>query len=138
MKRFLKTDGWNIIEEEFHIKNQRASESIFSIGNGRIGQRGNFEETYTGDTLQGSYIAGIYFQDRTRVGWWKNGYPRYFSRMPNAPYWSGINLRLIDEELNLEVWDINEFERKLLMKEGLSERTFTVTSPKGYTLKIHV
>jgi len=43
--------------------------------------------------------------------------------MPNAPYWSGINLRLIDEELNLEVWDINEFERKLLMKEGLSERT---------------
>jgi maltose phosphorylase len=138
MKRFLKTDGWNIIEEEFHIKNQRASESIFSIGNGRIGQRGNFEETYTGDTLQGSYIAGIYFQDRTRVGWWKNGYPRYFSRMPNAPYWSGINLRLIDEELNLEVWDINEFEHKLLMKEGVSERTFTVTSPKGYTLKIHV
>jgi len=62
MKRFLKTDGWNIIEEEFHIKNQRASESIFSIGNGRIGQRGNFEETYTGDTLQGSYIAGIYFR----------------------------------------------------------------------------
>ena len=138
MNRYLKIDGWNIIEEDFHTKNQRASESIFSIGNGRIGQRGNFEENYTGDTLQGSYIAGIYFQDRTRVGWWKNGYPRYFSRMPNAPYWSGINLRLIDEELNLEEWDINKFERKLLMKEGLSERTFTVTSPKGNTLQIHV
>ncbi|WP_321424222.1 family 65 glycosyl hydrolase domain-containing protein [uncultured Bacteroides sp.] len=138
MNRYLKIDGWNIIEEDFHAKNQRASESIFSIGNGRIGQRGNFEETYTGDTLQGSYIAGLYFQDRTRVGWWKNGYPRYFSRMPNAPYWSGINLRLIDEELNLEEWDINKFERKLLMKEGIAERTVTVTSPKGHTLQIHV
>ena len=138
MKRYLKTDEWNIIEEDFHAKNLRDSESIFSMGNGRIGQRGNFEETYTGDTLQGSYIAGIYFQDRTRVGWWKNGYPRYFSRMPNAPYWSGINLRLIDEELNLEVWDVDKFQRKLLMKEGTSERTFTVTSPKGHTLQIHV
>ncbi len=138
MNRYLKIDKWSIVEEEFKEKNLRASESIFSIGNGRIGQRGNFEETYTGDTLQGSYIAGIYFQDRTRVGWWKNGYPRYFSRMPNAPYWSGINLRLIDEELNLEEWDILQFERKLLMKEGISERTFTVTSPKGNSLKIHV
>ncbi|BEG98187.1 family 65 glycosyl hydrolase domain-containing protein [Bacteroides sedimenti] len=138
MKKYLKTDEWNIIEEGFHVKDQRASESIFSIGNGRIGQRGNFEEKYTGDTLQGSYIAGIYFQDRTRVGWWKNGYPRYFSRMPNAPYWSGINLRLIDEELDLELWDVDQFDRKLSMRDGISERTFTVTSPKGYTLQIHV
>lgn len=138
MNKFLKVDEWTIIEEDFHMKDMRASESIFSIGNGRIGQRGNFEESYTGDTLQGSYLAGIYFQDRTRVGWWKNGYPRFFSRMPNAPFWSGINLRLIDEELNLAEWDIESFERRLLMKEGISERTFVVTSPKGHTLKVQV
>ncbi len=138
MNRYFKVDGWNIIEDDFHVKNLRASESIFSMGNGRIGQRGNFEEAYTGDTLQGSYLAGIYFQDRTRVGWWKNGYPSFFSRMPNAPYWSGINLRLIDEELNLGEWDIEKFERRLVMKEGLSKRTFTVSSPKGHTLQIHV
>lgn len=75
MKKFLKTDEWNIIEEGFHADNLRASESIFSLGNGRLGQRGNFEETYSSDSLQGSYVAGISFLDRTRVGWWKNGYP---------------------------------------------------------------
>jgi maltose phosphorylase len=26
-----------------------------------MGQRANFEESYSGDTFQGSYIAGIYY-----------------------------------------------------------------------------
>lgn len=138
MKKFLKTDEWNIIEEGFHADNLRASESIFSLGNGRLGQRGNFEETYSSDSLQGSYVAGISFLDRTRVGWWKNGYPHFFSRIPNAPNWSGIHLRLIDEEVDLAQWDVDSFERRLDMKKGISYRDFEVTSPKGNTLKIHV
>lgn len=138
MKKFLGIDEWNIIENNFHADRLRASESIFSLGNGRFGQRGNFEESYSSDTLQGSYVAGITFLDRTRVGWWKNGYPRFFSRIPNAPNWSGIYLRLIDEELDLAQWDIESYSRRLDMKEGISYRDFEVTSPKGNTLKIHV
>ena len=138
MKQFLKVDEWNIIEEGFHPDNMRASESIFSLGNGRFGQRGNFEETYSSDSLQGSYVAGITFLDRTRVGWWKNGYPRFFSRVPNAPDWSGIYLRLIDEELDLAHWDVEAYRRRLDMREGISYRDFRVTSPKGHTLEVHV
>ena len=57
-----------IIEKGFNPANSRISESIFSIGNGRMGQRANFEENYTGDSLQGSYVAGVYYEDKTR-GW---------------------------------------------------------------------
>lgn len=138
MKKMLKTDEWNIIEEAFHADFQRGSESIFSLGNGRFGQRGNFEETYSSDSLPGSYLAGISYLDRTRVGWWKNGYPKYFSRIPNSPNWSGIYVRLIDEEVDLAVWDVVNFTRRLNMKEGVSYRDFEVTSPKGNTLRIHV
>ena len=138
MKKFLKVDEWNIIEEGFHADNLRASESIFSLGNGRFGQRGNFEESYSSDSLQGSYVAGITFLDRTRVGWWKNGYPRFFSRIPNTPDWSGIYVRLIDEELDLAHWDVESYERRLDMKAGISYRDFRVTSPKGNTLEVHV
>ena len=60
-----------------HPSMQEASESIFSLGNGRMGQRANFEEQYSGNTLQGTYLAGVYYPDKTRVGWWKNGYPEY-------------------------------------------------------------
>ena len=88
MKRYLKTDEWNIIEDEFHADNLRMSESIFSLGNGRFGQRGNFEEPYSSDCYIGSFVAGIPFLDKTRVGWWKNGFPHYYTRIPNAANWS--------------------------------------------------
>jgi trehalose/maltose hydrolase-like predicted phosphorylase len=31
-----------------------------------MGQRANFEENYSGATFQGSYIAGIYYPDKTK------------------------------------------------------------------------
>ena len=92
MNKYLTVDPWCIVEDKFNPVNQRASESIFSLGNGRMGQRANFEETYSGDMLGGSYIAGIYYPDKTRVGWWKNGYPEYFAKVLNAPNWIGLNI----------------------------------------------
>ena len=64
MKKYLKTDEWNIIEDQFHPDRQRMSESIFSLGNGRFGQRGYFEEPYSSDSYRGSFVAGITFLDR--------------------------------------------------------------------------
>lgn len=138
MKRYLKTDEWSIIEDEFHADNLRMSESIFSLGNGRFGQRGNFEEPYSSDTYPGSFVAGIPFLDTTRVAWWKNGFPRFYTRIPNAANWSSIHLRFIDEELDLAQWDVNSFYRRLDMHGGISYRDVTATSPRGNSLKLHV
>lgn len=137
MKKYLKTDEWNIIEDEFHADDLRMSESIFSLGNGRFGQRGNFEEPYSSDSYQGSFVAGIPFLDKTRVAWWKNGFPHYFTRIPNAANWSSIHLRLIDEELDLAQWDVNNFNRRLDMYNGISYRDVKVTSPRGNCLHLH-
>ena len=38
MRDYIKNDAWNIIEEGFDPELNRISESIFSIGNGKIGQ----------------------------------------------------------------------------------------------------
>ena len=48
MKNYVKHHPWNIIEEGFDPTLNRVSESIFSIGNGKFGQRANFEEQYSG------------------------------------------------------------------------------------------
>lgn len=138
MKKYLKTDEWNIIEDSFHADHLRTSESIFSLGNGRFGQRGNFEESYSSDSYRGSFVAGITYLDKTRVGWWKNGFPQFYTRIPNAPDWSCIGLRLIDEELDLAQWDVNSFNRRLDMKAGISYRDVDVTSPRGHKLRLHV
>lgn len=138
MKKYLKTDEWNIIEDHFQADNLRMSESIFSLGNGRFGQRGNFEEPYSSDSYRGSFVAGITFLDKTRVGWWKNGFPDFYTRIPNAADWSRISLRLIDEELDLAQWDVDSFNRRLDLKAGICYRDLEVTSPRGNQLRIHV
>ncbi|MEO0043551.1 MAG: hypothetical protein RL329_2999, partial [Bacteroidota bacterium] len=38
MKQYLKQDEWCIIEEGFKPEYNEISESVFSIGNGRMGQ----------------------------------------------------------------------------------------------------
>ncbi len=136
MKNYIQLDPWNIIEEGFNPHNNKISESIFSIGNGRMGQRANFEEQYTGETLKGSYIAGVYYPDKTRVGWWKNGYPEYFAKVLNAANWIGINVEIDGKPLDLHLCKVSEFRRTLYMKEGYLERNCTVTTAENKTLRI--
>jgi len=136
MNNYLKLDEWCIIEEGFKQENVRASESIFSIGNGRMGQRANFEETYSGKTLQGSYIAGVYYPDKTKVGWWKNGYPEYFAKVLNAPNWIGINIRINNQELDLATSAVEEFKRTLNMREGWLARSFKTQLINGNRIKV--
>ncbi|HON53779.1 MAG TPA: glycoside hydrolase family 65 protein, partial [Bacteroidales bacterium] len=92
---------WHIIESTFDANRHKIAESIFSIGNGHMGQRANFEETYSGKTLSGNYIGGVFYPDKTRVGWWKNGYPDYFAKVLNAPNWIGIDIYINREKCDL-------------------------------------
>lgn len=128
---YIIPNEWSIIEDGFDKTQATASESIFSIGNGAMGQRANFEEHYSGETFQGSYIGGIYYPDKTRVGWWKNGYPEYFAKVLNAPNWIGIDVKINDEQLDLNSCLVQDFYRELNMKEGLLKRSFKATLKNG-------
>jgi len=138
MNSLFKKDEWQIIEEGFHPELNREAESIFSIGNGYMGQRANFEERYSGDSLQGSYVAGVYYPDKTRVGWWKNGYPEYFAKVLNAPKWIGIDLAVDGVVLDLAKSKIRSFRRILNMKEGYLERNFVFVAGIGKSVEISV
>ena len=138
MNKYLQTDPWCIIEEGFHVNKQLASESIFSLGNGHIGQRANFEEYYSGETMLGSYIAGIYYPEKAERGNWKNGYSETNDRIINAPNWTAISVRLNDDRLDLAEWDIRDFRRVLNMREGFLERTFEAISSKGHRIQVSV
>lgn len=137
MKNYIIHDEWKIIEKGFHKEENRISESLLSIGNGRCGQRANFEEKYSGDSLRGSYLAGIYYPDKTRVGWWKNGYPEYFAKILNATNWIGIDVSADGEELDLNKAEIRSFYRDLDMKSGLLTRRFVAQMASGKQLEVH-
>ncbi|WP_040280276.1 glycoside hydrolase family 65 protein [Psychroserpens damuponensis] len=134
---YIKPDNWSIIEEGFDAKRVKSSESLMSIGNGAMGQRANFEEHYSGETFQGSYVAGVYYPDKTRVGWWKNGYPEYFAKVLNAPNWIGINVTINGEQLDLAKCEkVEHFRRELNMKEGWLSRSFTATLQNFIEIKV--
>jgi maltose phosphorylase len=138
-QNYIKPDNWSIIEEGFDVERVKSSESLFSIGNGAMGQRANFEETYTGETFQGSYIAGVYYPDKTKVGWWKNGYPKYFAKVLNAPNWIGIDIEINGESLDLHACKaVKNFRRELNMKEGWYNRSFEATLQNGTEVSVNV
>jgi maltose phosphorylase len=136
MKQYLKIDEWNIIEEGFNENNHEISEGIFSIGNGYMGQRANFEEKYSGRSLQGNYMAGVYYPDKTRVGWWKNGYPEYFAKVLNSTNWIGIDFSIDGENLDLAKCQVRDFLRILNMKDGYLHRSFIAKLPSGKEIKV--
>lgn len=134
---YITPNEWSIIEEGFDAARVMSSESLFSIGNGAMGQRANFEENYSGDTFQGSYIAGVYYPDKTRVGWWKNGYPEYFAKVLNAPNFIGIRVLVNGEEFDLHTCtSIKNYKRELNMKEGWHQRSFEATLPNGVHINV--
>lgn len=125
-KRIFDIDAWKISTTELHKEDLRLQESMTSIGNGYMGMRGNFEETYSGDHHQGTYISGVWFPDKTKVGWWKNGYPHYFGKVINAMNFIGIRVLINGAEVDLYTDAVTDFYQELDMKEGILRRSFTV------------
>jgi maltose phosphorylase len=132
----LKTHEWKIIQEGFSDKSNRFFESIMSSGNGRFGLRGNHEEGYSGNSLKGTYIAGVYYPDKTRVGWWKVGYPEYFAKVLNATDFIGIRVKINGETVDLAKCNFSNYKRELDMQESILRRSFTFISSKGLRYEI--
>ncbi|WAA13049.1 glycoside hydrolase family 65 protein [Fervidibacillus halotolerans] len=124
--RLFEIDEWKIRTKQLSKEHKRLQESLISIGNGYMGMRGNFEEDYSGDHHQGVYIAGVWFPDKTRVGWWKNGYPEYFGKVINTVNFLKTNIYINGEKVDLFVDQLHDFHLELNMKTGVLYRDFTI------------
>lgn len=126
IKRIMGIDPWKITANKVEVENRRLQESLTSIGNGYMGMRGNFSETFSADHHQGTYIAGVWFPDKTRVGWWKNGYPEYFGKAINAVNFAKVSLLIDQSEIDLAIADLADFEMALDMKQGVLTYRYVV------------
>lgn len=126
IKRLFEVDPWKIKSSSLEEKNKRLQESLTSMGNGYMGMRGNFEEGYSGDSHLGTYIAGVWYPDKTRVGWWKNGYPEYFGKVINATNFIPVELFVDDQKVDLAKDTIKDYSIELNMKTGILYRSYTL------------
>ncbi|HIY58171.1 MAG TPA: glycoside hydrolase family 65 protein [Candidatus Tetragenococcus pullicola] len=126
-KRLFDVDPWKIATSTLDKKNRRLQESLTSIGNGYMGMRGNFEEQYSGDHHLGTYLAGVWYPDKTRVGWWKNGYPDYFGKVINAVNFIAMDIYINGQAVDLATCDYEDFYMELDMQDGILSRQFTIS-----------
>ena len=123
---------WKVVEDGLDREHMRLCESLMSTGNGYMGMRGNFEEDYTGDTHLGTYLGGVWFPDKTRVGWWKNGYPQYFGKVINAVRLNGVHVEVDGQPLDLAKAETRGYYRELDMHTGVILRRFQTKMDKGW------
>ncbi|MEC6748328.1 glycoside hydrolase family 65 protein [Marinilactibacillus sp. XAAS-LB27] len=123
MERLFGIDPWKLTSDTVG-ENKRLQESLTSIGNGYMGLRGNYEEGYSGDSHIGTYIAGVWFPDKTKVGWWKIGYPDYFGKVINATNFIPVDIYVDEHKVDLAVDTAQQFKVELDMKEGVLRRSF--------------
>ncbi len=129
-KRVFDIDPWKLSTHHFDKEDIRLYESLTSLGNGYMGMRGNFEEGFSGDSHSGTYIAGVWFPDKTRVGWWKNGYPKYFGKVINAVDFASVGIELNGKTVDLNTADFSEYYEELDMRSALLTRCYRVDGVK--------
>lgn len=124
--RLFEIDEWKVKTTVLDKNERRLQESLTSIGNGYMGMRGNFEEAYTGDHHRGSYIGGVWYPDKTRVGWWKNGYPEYFGKVINTMNFIQTDILIDGVKIDLYTDNVSDFELELDMQRGILKRSYIV------------
>ena len=127
MKQTFDIAPWHVKKTKWSPEDKRLQESMTSLANENLGMRGFFEEGYSADKMEGVYLGGVWFPDKTRVGWWKNGYPKYFGKMINAVNFLKLPITVNGEALDLAKQTPSDFSLDLDMQRGTFTRTFTAT-----------
>jgi maltose phosphorylase len=134
--RYLVVDPWKIVEDGFHPERSRVSESLFSLSNEHMGVRGYFDEGYSGDTLIGCYLNGIYEEHYLKEPTTYKGISNRIAFMVNTVNWLYTRIELGSEVLDLNQGKFADFRRELDLHTGQVTRSYTWTTKAGRELKV--
>jgi maltose phosphorylase len=131
--RYFRVHPWKIIEEGFSEAHSRLSESIFSLGNEYMGVRGYFDEGYSGESLVGSYLNGVFEEEHLA----RSAYIGMVDRttfMVNAVDWLYLRIECEGEALDIYKSQVSDFRRELDLATGVLTRSFTWKTASGRAL----
>ncbi|MCX7951749.1 MAG: glycoside hydrolase family 65 protein [Clostridiales bacterium] len=118
-------DEWRIVEKKFELDDSLKNESLFTVANGYIGLRGNFEEGIDNKrfSVEGTYINGFYETHKIKYGEKAYAFPEIGQTMLNVFNAKKIKIEVDDEEFNMLHSEILDYKRVLDLKEGTLKRS---------------
>lgn len=121
--RYFQVHPWVVEEAGFDPAHAQVGESVFSLGNEYTGLRGYFEEGYSGASLQGSYLNGVYERRMLPPSGYKGMLP-YTEFMVNTVDWVYTRVTCNGQALDLAKVEFSGFRRVLDLRTGLLKREF--------------
>ncbi|MFD3745610.1 glycoside hydrolase family 65 protein [Nocardia sp. NPDC058633] len=113
------TATWTVVEEGWNPQRANYFETIFTVGNGRLGTRGSLEERHTG-ALPATFIAGVY-----------DAYDSPVIDLVNAPDWLAGEVFVDGVRLDTESAQVIEHRRELDLRSGVLSRDTVFRLPDG-------
>jgi len=134
--QYLEIDPWKIEEVGFHPEKSRVSESLFSLGNEHMGVRAFFDEGYSGDSLIGCYLNGVFEEYLIKEPSAYKGISKRICFMVNTLNWLHTQIELDGETLDLNQSKFSGFYRELDFRTGELRREFTWETRTGKQLAL--
>lgn len=123
-------DEWKMIETRFYRHLVPQAETMFAIGNGYMGMRGNFEEGRP-THQSGTFVNGFHETWPIEYGERAYGFAKMGQTMLNVPDGKILKLYVDDEPLYLPTANLLEYRRTLDMQAGTLDRRVLWETPSG-------
>ncbi len=128
-------DEWRLVERRYDASDLGVTETLFAVGNGYLGLRGNVEEGRDSHA-HGTFLNGFHETWPIRHAEEAYGFARVGQTIVNAPDAKVIRLYVDAEPLLLPIADILEYERSIDFREGVLRREVVWRSPSGKRVRI--
>ncbi|MBC7589439.1 MAG: glycoside hydrolase family 65 protein [Salinibacterium sp.] len=128
-------DEWALIESTPSMDDMGSTETLFTVGNGYVGMRGNMDEGRAGH-VHGTFINGLHETWPIRHAEEAFGFARVGQTMVNVPDAKIIRLYVDDEPFILPEADVLDFRRTLDFREGVLTRSVRWRTPSGKQVQV--
>ena len=129
-------DPWALRETAYNGADLGTTESLFAVGNGYLGMRGNPEEGREA-SVHGTFVNGFHETWAIRHAEEAYGFARTGQTIVNAPDAKVMKLYVDDEPLMLATADLEHYERVLDFKQGVLRRELIWRTPAGKRVRIN-
>ncbi|OKP83131.1 beta-phosphoglucomutase [Paenibacillus sp. P32E] len=132
---------WSLGEDAYEDEHNQRSESVFALGNGYIGMRGNFEEGYhglAGTSVAGNYLNGFFDSEPIVYPEGAYGYPERNQAMLNVTDARIIELSIEGHAFHMNSGTVHRYGRWLDMRSGILHREVEWESPAGHRVLLQI